>query len=140
MRNTKTLVLPMVVMLGLLSTGFAYAHWSETLYISGSIATGELDWEFTFATAEDDQLGENDWNCGDNFVPPPWRVDKDVGMTTATITDPHTVTLTLTNVYPSYWTSVSVYAHNCGTIPLVIDSVIIDGIVIRKGTPKIRLD
>jgi len=138
MRNTKLLVWPMVLMLGLLMTGFAYAHWSQTIYIEGSVASGTVDWEFTFASALDET--GLDWNCGDNFVPPPWRVNKDVGSTTIEVTDPHTVTLTLTNVYPSYWTSASVYAHCTGSVPLIIDNVILNGVVIREGNPKIRLD
>jgi hypothetical protein len=49
--------------------------------------------------------------------------------------------LDLHNVYPSYFTSVSVYAHNNGSIPLIIDSVIINGVVLRKSpTPVVRLD
>ena len=133
----------MVLMLGLLSTGVAYAHWSQTLNIEGSIASGDLDWEFTDASAEDDHPLENDYNCRDNFEGPPplkWQVTKNVGRTTAVITDPHTVTLTLTNVYPSYWTSVSVYAHCTGSTPLIIAAVVIDGVEIREGDPKIRLD
>ena len=133
MRKTKLLVLPMLLMLGLLTSGLAHAYWSQTLYIEGNVASGKLDWEFTFAMAEDEE--GKDWNCGDNFVPTPWEVDKDVGSTTIEITDPHTVTLTLTNVYPSYWTSADVYAHNNGTIPLIIDRVIINGNVFRKINP-----
>lgn len=144
MRNTKLLAWPMVLMLGLLSTGVAYAHWSQMLYIEGSVASGSLDWEFTDVSAEDDVLGELDYNCRDNFEGPPplkWRVDKDVGRTTAIITDSHTITVTLTNVYPSYWTEVSVYAHNTGTIPLIIDNVIINGNVLRKSpTSVVGLD
>lgn len=143
MRNTKLLVWPMILMLGLLSMGIAYAHWSQILYIEGSVASGDLDWEFTDVSAEDDQPGENDFNCRDNFEGPgslKWRVDKHVGRTTAVVTDPHTITLTLTNVYPSYWTAVSVYAHCTGSTPLIIAAVVIDGVEITEGSPKIRLD
>ena len=143
MRNTKLLVWPMVLMLGLLSMGIAYAHWSQILDIEGSVASGDLDWEFADWSAEDTVPGENDYNCRDNFAGPTpykWQVDKDVGRTTITRTDPHTITLTLTNVYPSYWTAVSVYAHCTGSTPLVIAAVLIDGIEITEGDPKIRLD
>lgn len=143
MRDRKLAALPVLVIFGLLVTGVAFAHWSESLYISGSVATADLDWKFTLATAEDDQLNELDWNCGDNFVPMPWRVDKDVGMTTAEIKDPpenHTVEVTLCNVYPCYWTSVSVYAKNTGTIPLHFEKVLIDSVEITGGIPKVRLD
>lgn len=46
MRNTQLIALPTLLMLGLLMTGFAYAHWSETLTISGIVNTGEVDIEF----------------------------------------------------------------------------------------------
>lgn len=137
----------MLLMLALVTVGFAYAHWSQTLYIDGSVATGELDWEFVVASCEDDEIGEKDYNCRDGFaLPSPifWEVDKDVGRTTVAIVDPHTVTVTLTNVYPSYFTSVSVYAHNTGTIPLIIDKVILKDDVtveIRKmPSPIVKLD
>lgn len=138
MRNIKLVMLPTLVMLALLMTGFAYAHWSQNLYIVGNVDSGVLDWQFTFASAMD-EVG-NDWNCGDNFAPDPWRVDKDVGSTTIAITDPHTVTMTLTNVYPSYWTSASIYARNTGTIPLVIENAIVDGVVVTHWDMKVRLD
>ena len=142
MRNTKLLAWPMVLMLGLLMTGFAYAHWSQTIYIEGSVASGTVDWEFVGAGCWD--TSGNDYHCRDGFAGSPpifWMGDKDVGSTSCAITDPHTVTLTLTNVYPSYFTSVSVYAHNNGSIPLIFDNVIIDGVIIREDpAPVVRLD
>ena len=52
----------------------------------------------------------------------------------------------LNNVYPSYFTSVSFYVHNCGTIPLIIDKVLIKNQThtvaeLRKvPAPVVRLD
>lgn len=142
MLNPKLLALSTGLMLGLLTTGFAYAHWSETLYISGSVATGDLDWEFTEALISD--TTGDDYHCRDNFeLPSPrfWMGDKDVGSSSIEITDPHTITITLTNVYPCYFTMASVYAKNTGTIPLIIDNVIIDGNLLRSfPTYPIQLD
>jgi len=141
MQNKKLMVIPMLLVFALVLTGFAYAHWEKIITINGTVNTGELDWEFTFASCLD-EIG-NDWNIADGFAPAtPWRVDKDVGSTSVEITDPHTVIVTLDNVYPSYFTTVSVYAHNTGTIPLIIDSVIIDGHVFRKTIPRayVQLD
>jgi len=142
MQNTKLLAWPMVLMLGLLSTGVAYAHWSQMLYIGGSVASGDVDWEFTEAFILD--TTGDDYHCRDNFEGPSprsWMGDKDVGSSSIEITDPHTITITLTNVYPCYFTMASVYALNTGTIPLIIDNVIIDGNLLRSfPTYPIQLD
>lgn len=142
MQNTKLLAWPMVLMLGLLSTGVAYAHWSQMLYIKGSVASGSLDWEFTEALIWD--ITGDDYHCRDNFEDPSprfWMGDKDVGSSSIEITDPHTITLILTNVYPCYFTMASVYARNTGTIPLIIDNIIIDGNLLRSfPTYPIQLD
>ncbi|MEM2204848.1 MAG: hypothetical protein QW603_01155 [Candidatus Hadarchaeales archaeon] len=130
----------MLVLLGVLVTSVTFANWSESLFITGSVSTGELCWEFKSVFIEDDQEGENDWNCGDNFEPSPWRTNKDVGKSSASIKDPHTVEVILQNVYPSYFTEVSVYARNVGTVPLHFEKVLIDSVEITGGYPKIRLD
>lgn len=150
MRNTKLLALPMVVMLGLLSTGLAYAHWSETLFVNGQVDTGELDWEFIAWSCLDTGV---DYHSRDGFAGPPplfWPdpEGKDVGWQeiiphdTDGDGDIDTLEFNLYDVYPSYFTSVSVYAHNNGTIPLIIDSVIINGVVVlrEEPTPVVRLD
>jgi hypothetical protein len=122
----------MLVMLGLLITGFAFAHWSEVLYINGTIGTGELDWEWTEVGHLDPGPPPGiivpDYNCRDNFAEPTPRYwmnpeYKDVGYTTAVITDPHNITLTLHNVYPSYFNMITLYAHVIGSIPLIIEEV-----------------
>ena len=87
--------------------------------------TGELDWEFVDVTAID--------------LEPP---EKDIGSTTATITAPDIVTVAMENVYPCYLAEVSVWAHNSGTIPLVIEKVVIGGTEItgEPPYPVIQLD
>lgn len=124
MRNPKLLAVPMVLMLGLLTTGFAYALWSETLYISGSVATAELDWEFvpnSFASVKDIGL---DWTCDPYTMADVRPLDKDVGSTTGVLsdsdgdTDLDTLTLTINNAYPSYYNEISVKVHNNGIMAL----------------------
>lgn len=139
MRSAKILALPVIVVLGLLPTGVAC--WSKTLHISGAVNTGTLDWQFVGASCLD--TSGKDYHCRDGFAGPPplfWMGDKDVGSTTVGITDPHTVTVTMTNVYPSYFTSVSVYAQNTGSIPLIIENVVIDGKWILEAPATVRLD
>lgn len=138
MRNIKLVVLPTLVILGLLMTGFAYACWSQTLYIEGSVASGELDWEIKGPINCMDELGENDWNadCSWNF----WQVDKDVGGPTVLRLadtdgdgDNDTLYVKLQNAYPGYAEEISFYVHNNGTIPLVFEKVIIDNQEISDG-------
>jgi hypothetical protein len=132
----------MIVMLGLISSGVAYATWSMTLHISGTVNTGDVNWKFASVVCLDHTPGENDFHCYDNFEGSVfWQGDKDVGITSCSITDDHTVTVTLTNVYPCYFTEVSMYAISTGSTPIIIDNVIIDGNVLRSYTDNVyRLD
>jgi len=130
--------------------GFSYAHWSTYLYIDGYVETGELDWGFTSWSCLDTGT---DYHSREGFALPAPRfwIDpegKNIGSQeliphdTDGDGDYDRLEFNLYNVYPSYFTSVSVYAMNTGTIPLRIDSVIInDAIVYRKSpTPYITLD
>ena len=95
----------MLLMLGMLTTGFAYAHWSETLYINGSVATGELDMEILSASADDSME------------------EKDVASTEVELLDTDEdgdmdkIHVTITNAYPCYEVYVHFTVHNNGTIP-----------------------
>jgi len=120
----------MVVMLGLLSTGLAYAHWSETLFVNGEVDTGELDWEFVSNSFMCKDVG-NDWTCDPYTMANVRQLTKDVGSTTGVLSDTDgdgdldTLTVTLSNVYPCYYNELSVKVHNNGTIPLHTQSAII---------------
>lgn len=111
MRNAKIVALPMVLMLGLLMSGLAFAHWSEILWIEGSVATGELDMEL-LSVSSDDPPGSND----------PGK-DKDVGCTEVELVDTDgdgdydTAVIEITNAYPCYEVYVHFTVHNNGTIP-----------------------
>jgi len=126
MPNKKLVALPMLLVFGLLMTGFAYAHWSQTIYINGTVASGSLDWKFNAISCLDDTPGSHDYHCYDNFEYGVfWRGNKDVGITSVAISaDPHYATVTLENVYPCYFTSISVYPHNIGSTPIKFDNVI----------------
>lgn len=139
-------MLPMLVVVGTLATGVAFAHWLESLLLTGSVATGVLDWQFTGVNHLDPGPPSSvpDYHCRDNFEGPPpyfWMGDKDVGYTTAAImADPHVIKVTLENVYPSYFNSISVYMKNTGTVPLIIEKALIDGAVVMNFNTKVRLD
>jgi len=146
MKNTRLALLPILLVAGMLLTGVAFAHWSEPLLLVGSVATGELDWQFTAVSHLDPGPSASvpDYHCRDNFEGPSpyfWMGDKDVGYTTAVITsDPHVIEVTLNNVYPSYFNSISVYFINTGSVPLIIEKALIDGHVVMDYDEKVRLD
>lgn len=128
----------MVLMVALAGIGVGYAHWSQTLTIEGTVNTGELDWEFWSGVSIDPQTPETlDWHCNDGFtvppIPPFWQGDKNVGYTTTVLVDTDLdgdfdrLEVALHNVYPSYFNDISYWVHNNGSIPLIIDRVIIDG-------------
>jgi len=135
MSARKASVIPILLMVLLAIIGVAYSAWRESVTITASVGTGELDWQFTTALSIDAD-GTNDYHCDDGFTNIR-QGDKNVGYTTVEVTDPHTVTMTMYNVYPSYFVSISVYAKNTGTIPLVIEKVIIDGNVISSESASI---
>lgn len=107
------------LILALLVLGVAYAHWSETLYITTVVNTGDFCVEFW----EDycinyDEPGENDLK----YYGYPDRWPFDVGETVCEVTK-DTVTITLNNVYPCYQTWVRFVIKNCGTIPAKLKDV-----------------
>lgn len=110
------------LIIGLSISGIAYAHWQETLYIDGTVYSGELDWEYW------DYYNENNINPtfthDDHGIDPDW--DKDVASNTGTFSDsdfdgdPDTMTLTINNAYPQYHDHISFWVHCNGNIPLKI--------------------
>jgi hypothetical protein len=128
--------------------GFAYAAWTETLNINGTITTGEVCWEFYACSLLDELQPTNpggdyvgmgsplaDYTCSVGFQGPPffWHHDKNVGWCTQLIEDRdsngcnETLNITFNNVYPCYFNSLSFYVHNCGTIPIKVNNVEING-------------
>jgi len=155
LKKSKTAVpaIAAMTLVTLAIVGFAYAHWSEKLWLNGTVNTGELDWEFIVASCLDDGV---DYHCNDGFVgvPPYWKDPdgKNIGWQVLTLVDNdndgdnETLLINLCNVYPSYFTSISFYVHNCGTIPLMVDRALIKNsthvvAVIREvPAPVVKLD
>jgi predicted ribosomally synthesized peptide with SipW-like signal peptide len=104
------------LLIALAVVGFTYAWWTETLTISGTISTGNLNVEFTDVT------------CKDN------EGTLDVGTCSASATGKQKVTVTMGNAYPCYECDVDFMIHNTGTIPAKIMSIKL--IEISKGTDK----
>jgi hypothetical protein len=158
MKKIGLLCLALVLALGTL--GIGYAHWCDTIYIEGQVTTGELCVEFVNCDLMDDEEPVNyggdyptddpDNTSNNGFVFEPgkgywWELDKNVGWGTQNISDDgmwggKTLTVTLNNVYPSYFNELTFYLHNCGTIPLKIDHIVINGQNYTGGVPYVQFD
>ena len=86
-----------VLMLALGVAGFAYAHWSEFVYIEGEVTTGCLDLEWSF-----------DYNLTQNK--PVAYIEYDI--------DDGDLWVGLYNAYPCLYVELWVDVHNTGTIPV----------------------
>ena len=140
MLNRKYMAIPLLLVFALVATGFAYAHWSETLLITATVDTAELDWELKQPTNYMDHENTNDWaaDCDWNF----WQGNKDVGGPTRVElkdtdgdNDYDTLEVTLVNAYPGYAEEISFYVHNNGEVPFIFKKVIIDGNEIGSDDP-----
>ncbi|RLI26052.1 hypothetical protein DRO58_05860 [Candidatus Bathyarchaeota archaeon] len=92
--------------------GVAYAHWSETLTINGTVDTGKLELELSCTCSDNDDA------------------EKDVAEITCTVTDledePDSVTITITNAYPCYTVYITFDVENVGTVPAVLKELYFD--------------
>jgi hypothetical protein len=130
-------ILCLAIVLALGTIGVGYASWSDTIYIGGSVNTGNLCCHYVPpAFTLDDPLDATgapvvsyDWTCdpvtmGNRHVYGTQEGEnddwKDVGSSTATINgeDDHIVDVVLENVYPCYFTTVTTHIQNCGSIPV----------------------
>ena len=158
MKKTGLLSLALVLALGAIGVG--YAAWTDTIYIEGTVETGSLCWKFVGCTLADDiEFGGKpvnyggdyptvvpDRTCNDGFEVDPvkgpfWALDKNVGWGEQLISaDGNTLTVTLHNAYPSYFNILAFYVSNCGTIPLKVDHILINGEKFSGGVPWVLFD
>jgi len=120
MQDRKLTIVPLLLIFALVLTGFAYAHWSKTILISGEIDTGKVDAIIT------------SWFCDDSGIDPGY--DKDVASCECSIdtADPQKAYVTITNAYPCYTVHGSLTVKNTGTIPIALKEVRVDGKVIPE--------
>ena len=108
--KTKMASIFAVLMVALMAVGFAYAMWDKTLFIDGTVNTGEVDAYFTTATSND----------------PPGTIDpgydKDVGCTEVIGEREQTLIVTVTNGYPCYSSRIDYTIDNIGSIPVKVQS------------------
>jgi hypothetical protein len=93
-------ILALAVVLALGSLGIGFALWSETLYIEGTVATGELDADWILVDYGDSESPEKDVSWVEAYV---------VGKT---------LCVTVYNAYPCIDYYVDLEIYNSGTIPL----------------------
>ncbi len=91
------------LILALAMAGVAYAHWSETLYISGTVNTGELDVAIT---------------AGDSWDTEPYEKDVSSIRCWVEISDPYTLWVEVKNAYPCIDYHQRFTVRNTGTIPV----------------------
>jgi predicted ribosomally synthesized peptide with SipW-like signal peptide len=124
MKKIGLLCLALVLALG--SLGVGYAAWTDQIVINGTVNTGTLCFGFDdyFLVNDPCEPPTPDWTCdvgfGNKRIVPE---GKNVGCTTVTWVDLHTVEITITNAYPCYLSTVSMHMINCGTVPLRIKAV-----------------
>lgn len=134
MKRVGLISLALVLALGGLGVG--YAAWTDTLYVSGTVTAGEVDWEIVPGT-QTQKTDDPDWNCfWDLETGTRQLVDKDVATTTVEIEvapHPHLMTVTLDNAYPYYYEHIAFVVHGLGSIPLRIWKVdfLVDGTVVE---------
>jgi len=96
--KSKMVGLFAVVMMALMVAGFAYAHWTETITISGTVTTGTFNLE---PSADIEILSPT---------------DKNVATVSSDITD-DTVSYTIENAFPCLTVRAKFDLHNDGSVP-----------------------
>jgi hypothetical protein len=120
-------IISLALVLALGSLGIAYAHWSDQLFIEGTVHGGELMVGFTEVFCEEMH--------GDPPVPGEY-LDKDVGDCDVEYVDyrvcSHTgkdgyggAIVTITDAYPCYEVHITFVVDNLGTIPAIFEGVTI---------------
>lgn len=114
MKKIGLICLALVMALGALGVG--YAMWDKTLFIEGTVNTGEVNALWTSAFNFDGP-GEKDLNFDGS------RKDKDVGETIVTGVGTQTLVITILNGYPCYFNDIEYHFQNTGTVPVKIQSI-----------------
>ena len=149
-----------ILMMTLGGAGLAYAHWRQTLYITGIVTTGEFTVMFSKAWTNDpagsDDHGLKNAEYINVSVGEYWDkyatlgdygyYDKNIAETTAEIStveeENDTLTITMSNVYPSYAPEIVFLVDNDGNIPIFMDDFIIsyDGVTGDPAAKQLDLD
>jgi hypothetical protein len=125
----KAVIITLVLVIALASLGTAYALWDKTLFIDGSVQTGDLNMQIVSITSDDPPGALDPWYpfLNNDIDPAPYPL-KDVGVTEVWIDaeDDQMAWIWLQNGYPCYWVAVHFTAYNNGTIPVKLNDIILD--------------
>ena len=119
-RKGPLLVVGLLALVGAVGTmSVAYALWSKTLNIEGTVDTGRVHARWSQAVSTDppgaldlkDEMGN--------------RYEKDVGMLECAINpdDPEVLDITIHNGYPSYMGGCEAEYTVLGSVPVVVESI-----------------
>jgi hypothetical protein len=102
-----------ILMIALMIAGISYAMWDKTIYLYGTVETGEVNAEFS------------DIYCNDFGIDPGY--DKDVASCDCYIDefDYQIAYVYIYNGYPCYSVTVDYEIDNTGTIPVKIQDIIL---------------
>jgi hypothetical protein len=160
METKKIMATFVILMMALGGAGFAYAHWSKTLYITGVVTTGEINVMFSDACTND-PAGSNDPGLknaeyitvtvdeySDEYAASGdyCYYDKNIADTTAQISaveeENDTLTITMNGAYPSYAPEIVFFVGNDGDIPVFMNDLIIsyDGLTGDPAAEQLDLD
>jgi len=112
-------LIPLILVLSML--GVAYSAWRESVTITASVSTGEVDVAFTGAFTNDDGVVDDSTKDPDDDGTDPGK-DKDVASSSASC-DGKTGSVTISNAYPCYETTAWFELTNTGTIPVKVEKV-----------------
>jgi hypothetical protein len=115
--------LVMVLVLALATLGVGYGLWSKTLYIEGTVTTGNVDAELSVeAVVEDEDIEVPTQLDGED--PDDTLEGKDVGECSAVLLETNqsndTLSITITNGYPSFDCWVTFDVLSTGSVPIHI--------------------
>jgi len=101
------MVILLILSIVLSIVGFTHAYWSETLTITGTVETGELEVKIYTGMCKD---------------------ENGVAVCSWTKIDDHTIRLTISNAYPGCIIKTTWTIRNKGTIPVKLKSVRIENV------------
>jgi hypothetical protein len=105
MRNKKLMALPLLLVISLSFTGYAFASWTDTINISGTVTTATLNLTYIYVGSPDERSSDP-YNIATTTVTPQGDLTGDID----------TITLTVNNAFPGYKARVYVEIKNIGTI------------------------
>jgi uncharacterized protein YegL len=127
MKPTKIGPVFMISIMVLATVGVSYAHWEETLYVSGIMYTDDIHPYFDNPISND-PCGDfwlDPWEYGvwpnPSTFPDDWqgsRKNKDVGCTNISLISETELSIEVNDAYPCYYTHLYWEIKNSGSVPV----------------------